>query len=164
MLIPHTLADFYTENMKINTNILHGAYTHNVTKVVSLLSTCVYPDKASYPLTEEQIHNGSPHKSNYAYAYAKRMLDIQSQAYHDQYGCNFVTAVPNNLYGEHDNFHLKDSHVIPAMIRKMYEAKETQTDVVLWGDGSPLREFTYSPDLAQILLFVLENYDKKRTH
>jgi GDP-L-fucose synthase len=94
---------------------------YKVEKVISLLSTCIYPDIVSYPLTEEQIHNGPPHSSNFAYAHAKRMIDIQSRAYRKQYGCNFITAVPNNLFGEHDNFHLNDSHVIPAIIRKIYD-------------------------------------------
>ena len=150
------LGDFYRENIFINTNVLENAHLNNTKKVVSLLSTCIYPNDVSYPLTEEQIHDGPPHRSNYAYAYAKRMLDIQSQAYRDQYGCNFITAVPNNLFGENDNYDLNDSHVMPAMMHKMHIAKDS---VTLWGDGSPLREFTYSLDLANILLFLLENYD-----
>ena len=155
------LADFYTDNIQINTNVLAAAHHYNVEKVVSLLSTCIYPDKATYPLTEDQIHNGQPHISNYAYAYAKRMLDIQSRAYRDQYGRNFITAVPNNLYGENDNFHLEDSHVIPAIIRKVYDAKISNLPYIeLWGDGTPLREFTYSKDLANILLFLLDNYNE----
>ena len=88
------------------------------------------------------------------------MLDVQSRAYRQQHGCNFITAIPNNLFGEHDNFHLENSHVIPAIMRKMHEAKLNNENVVLWGDGSPLREFTYSKDLAEILLFLLEHYDK----
>ena len=153
------LGAFYTDNVYINTNVLDCARDTGVKKVVSLLSTCVYPDEAVYPLQEDQIHNGKPHASNYAYAYAKRMLDVQSRAYRDQYGCNFITIVPNNLFGEHDNFDLDDSHVIPAIIRKMHEANLSGQDVTLWGDGSPLREFTYSGDLARILLFVMEAYD-----
>ncbi len=153
------LGQFYTDNIKINTNVLHYSMVYKVEKVLSLLSTCIYPDIVTYPLTEEQIHNGPPHESNFAYAYAKRMIDVQSKAYRKQYGCNFVTAVPNNLFGEHDNFDLNNSHVIPAMIRKMHEAKQKNEDVVLWGDGTPLREFTYSKDLAQILVFLLDNYN-----
>ncbi len=153
--------DFYTTNSLINTNVLKAAKDLKVEKVVSLLSTCIYPDIVSYPLTEDQIHNGPPHISNYAYAYAKRMLDVQSRAYRDQYDCNFITAVPNNLFGENDNFDLENSHVIPAMIRKTYEAKLSNKNVVLWGDGSPLREFTYSKDLAEILLFLLEHYNEE---
>tara|TARA_R110000824_G_scaffold5923_6_gene27095 strand:- start:10590 stop:11513 length:924 start_codon:yes stop_codon:yes gene_type:complete len=152
-------ADFYSDNILINTNVLNASYETNVSKVVSLLSTCVYPDKVSYPLTEEQIHNGEPHQSNFAYAYAKRMLDVHSRSYRKQHGCNFVTVVPNNLFGENDNFDLENSHVIPAIIRKVHEANMSNKNVVLWGDGSPIREFTYSLDLANILLFILEKYD-----
>ena len=155
------LGDFYRENIMINTNVLECARKYEVKKLISLLSTCIYPSEVIYPMTEEQIHLGPPHSSNYAYAYAKRMLDIQSQAYRDQYGCNFITAVPNNLYGENDNYDLNDSHVIPALIHKMYKAKQNNENVVLWGDGTPLREFTYSIDLANILLFLLEHYDDK---
>ena len=153
------LGEFYRDNILINTNVLEAARNFKVKKVVSLLSTCVYPDEVIYPLTEDQIHNGAPHPSNYAYAYAKRMLDIQSRAYRDQYGCNFITAIPNNLFGENDNFDLESSHAIPAMIRKIYEAKLNNKDATLWGDGSSLREFTYSRDLAEILLFLLDHYN-----
>lgn len=155
------LGDFYTDNIRININVLDAAKNCGVKKVLSLLSTCIYPDKVNYPLTEEQIHNGAPHISNYAYAYAKRMLDVQSQAYRDQFGCNFITAVPNNLFGKNDNFDLNNSHVIPAIIRKIYEAKINNTDAVMWGDGAPLREFTYVDDLAEILLFLLDEYDER---
>jgi GDP-L-fucose synthase len=155
------LGQFYTDNIHINTNVLHCSMVYKVEKVLSLLSTCIYPDIVSYPLTEEQIHNGPPHESNFGYAYAKRMIDVQSRAYRKQYGCNFITAVPNNLFGEHDNFDLNNSHVIPAIIRKMYDAKDNNEDVVLWGDGTPLREFTYSKDLAQILLFLLDSYNNE---
>ena len=155
----NNLGSFYYENIIINSNVLEASRKFNVKKVVSLLSTCVYPDKITYPLTEEQIHNGKPHDSNYGYAYAKRMLDVQSQAYRDQYGCNFITAIPNNLFGENDNFDLENSHLIPAIIRKVHEAKMNNSDIMLWGDGSPLREFTYSKDLAKIILFLLNNYD-----
>jgi len=153
------LGDFYRDNILINTNVLEAARNCKASKVISLLSTCVYPNNATYPLTEDQIHNGPPHESNFAYAYAKRMLDVQSRAYRKQYGCNFITAIPNNLFGEYDNFDLENSHVIPAMIRKIHEAKLKNENVILWGDGSPLREFTYSKDLVGILLFLLEHYD-----
>jgi len=155
----NSLGDFYTENILINTNVLESARKANVGKVVSLLSTCIYPDEVQYPLTERQIHNGPPHSSNYAYAYAKRMLDIQSRAYREQYGCNFITAVPNNLFGENDNYDLNDSHVIPAIMHKMLLAIQKDEAVTLWGDGSSLREFTYSLDLANILVFLLQHYD-----
>ena len=153
------VADFYSENIRMNTNVLDASYTFMVKKVVSLLSTCVYPDAAEYPLTEDQIHSGSPHWSNFGYAYAKRMLEVQSRAYRRQHGCNFITAIPNNLFGKNDNYGLEHSHVIPAIIRKMYEAKMNNENVVLWGDGTPLREFTYCEDAAEILLFLLDRYD-----
>ena len=153
------LGKFYYDNIQINTNVLEASRKHNVSKVLSMLSTCVYPDNAKYPLREQSIHDGEPHDSNYGYAYAKRMIDVQSRAYRQQYGCNFVTAIPNNMFGPYDNFDLQDSHVIPALIRKVYEAKKFGKEVILWGDGTPLREFTYSYDMAKIILFVLENYN-----
>jgi GDP-L-fucose synthase len=155
------LGSFYYDNMMINTNVLDAARKYKTKKVLSFLSTCIYPDEVVYPLTEEQIHDGPPHSSNYAYAYAKRMLDVQSQAYRAQYGCNFITVVPNNLFGEYDNFDLENSHLIPAIIRKVYEAKEENKDVVLWGDGKPLREFTYSKDLAKIVVSLLDQYNER---
>ena len=156
------IADFYLENSLINQRILDAAHRGNAKKVLSLLSTCVYPDApyVTYPLTEDQLHLGPPHHSNFGYAYAKRMVDVMSRAYRQQYGCNFITAIPNNLYGENDNFDLENSHVIPALIRKVWEAKiNKEPSVFCWGNGSPLREFTYSEDIARILLFLMENYD-----
>jgi GDP-L-fucose synthase len=142
--------------------VLHTAKEYKVDKLISLLSTCIYPDVVSYPLKEEDIHLGDPHLSNFAYAYAKRMLDVQSRAYRKQHGCDFITVVLNNLFGENDNFDYENSHVIPAMIRKIYEAKQNNGNVVLWGNGEPLREFTYSGDLAEILLFLFKNYEGSR--
>jgi len=154
------VADFFAENIQMNTNVLESAKEWNVGKVVSLLSTCVYPDEVTYPLTEDQIHHGPPHPSNFGYAYAKRMLDVHSRALRQQYGCNFVCAVPNNLYGPYDNFDLENGHVIPAIIRKVWEAKLGKTDVpTFWGSGNALREFTYAPDIASALMYILENYD-----
>ncbi len=153
------VADFFHENILINTNVLNSARQFRVPKVVSLLSTCIYPDNPTYPLTEEQIHNGEPHQSNFGYAYAKRMLEIHSRAIKIQYGLNYITAVPNNIYGMRDNFDLEGGHVIPSLIRKFHEAKLKKTDVTLWGSGAPLREFTYSKDIAKALIFLLENYE-----
>ncbi len=153
------VADFFHENILINTNVLNFARQFRVPKVVSLLSTCIYPDSPVYPLTEEQIHNGEPHPSNFGYAYAKRMLEIHSRAIRIQYGLNYITAVPNNIYGMRDNFDLENGHVIPSLIRKFHEAKIKKTDVTLWGSGTPLREFTYSKDIAKALIFLLENYE-----
>ena len=156
------VADFYSDNILINTNVLNVAARLGVSKLVSLLSTCIYPDSVTYPLTEDQIHLGPPHKSNFGYAYAKRMLHIHSNALRQQHGCNFVCAVPNNLYGPYDNFDLENGHVIPAIIRKIYEAGLEDKTPVFWGSGRPLREFTYAPDIAKILLFLLENYNDSK--
>ena len=150
---------FFRDNALININVLESARLAGVHTVCSLLSTCVYPDKVEYPLVEESIHNGEPHPSNFGYAYAKRMLEVQSRSYREQWGCNYFCLVPNNLYGINDNFHLEDSHVIPAIIRKVYESKNNNSDIVLWGDGSPLREFTFAPDLASLMVHLLDFYD-----
>ncbi len=149
------MADFYSDNVLINANVLKCAALYNVKRMVSMLSTCVYPDKAKYPLTEEQMHLGPPHASNFGYAHAKRMLDVHSRACNQQYGTDFFCAIPNNIYGSHDNFDLDNGHVVPAMIRKIWEAKHARTDVTLWGDGSPLREFTHASDIARGVLFLL---------
>lgn len=159
------LGTFYHDNIVMNTNFLQSCLKYNIPKVVSVLSTCVYPDApyVSYPLTEDQLHLGPPHDSNFGYAYAKRMLDVQTRAYRKQYGVNYVTVIPNNLFGEYDNFHLEDSHVIPALMRKIWEAKlNNKPTVEIWGDGSPLREFTYSGDIANILLKVAEEYNEEQ--
>jgi len=149
------VADFFYENMIMNLNVLETARQYRVPKVVSLLSTCVYPDKVSYPLTEDQLHNGRPHQSNFGYAYAKRMLDVHSRAIRQQFGLNYITAIPNNLFGINDNFDLENGHVIPAMIMKFHENKRP----TLWGSGRALREFTFADDIARALLLLVENYD-----
>ncbi len=151
------IADFFYDNILINTNVLESARMLGVQKLVSFLSTCVYPDSAAFPLTPDKIHLGPPHESNFGYAYAKRMLDVHSRALRKQYGLKYTSVIPNNLYGKNDNFDLENSHVIPAIIRKIWEAKQNNSKVVLWGDGSPLREFTLSDDIAKILIKILES-------
>lgn len=153
------VADFYSENIRINTNVLDASHKCNVKKVVSLLSTCVYPDDVRYPLVEEQIHSGPPHRSNFGYAYAKRMLDVHSRALRQQYNRNYICAVPNNLYGPGDNFDLDNGHVIPAVIRKVWESKISKEPPIFWGSGEALREFTFSKDISTALIYLLENYD-----
>jgi len=155
------LADFYTENIDINTNLLESAFLMGVDKVVSFMSTCVFPDNAEYPLTPGQIHLGEPHPSNYGYAYAKRMLEVQSRAYRDQYGRNFVTVIPCNIYGPNDNFNLDSGHVIPSLIHKCYLAKRDNTNFEIWGTGKAYREFIYSKDIGYIIQQVLERYDSR---
>jgi len=149
------VADYFYENILINTNVLNIAKHFKIKKVISLLSTCIYPDSPSYPLTEDQIHNGEPHPSNFGYAYAKRMLEIHSRAIRKQHKLKYITAIPNNIYGPNDNFDIENGHVIPSLIRKFHQ----NNNPVLWGDGSQMREFTYSKDVARSLLLLIENYE-----
>lgn len=155
------VADFFDDNVKMNMNVLDACRERNL-KLVSVLSTCIYPDApyVKYPLTEDQLHMGPPHPSNFGYAYAKRMLEVQSRAYRQQHSCNFISVIPNNLYGINDNYDLNSSHVIPALIRKFHEAKIFGYDHVdIWGSGKPIREFTFARDAAEIILWLTENYD-----
>ena len=154
------VAGFFDDNVRMNMNILE-ACKHDGLKLVSVLSTCIYPDApyVKYPLTEDQLHMGPPHHSNFGYAYAKRMLEVQSRAYRQQFGCNFISVIPNNLYGVNDNYDLNSGHVIPALIRKFHEAKiDGKDEVVVWGTGRPIREFTFARDAAKIILWLAENY------
>jgi GDP-L-fucose synthase len=155
------VADFFDDNVRMNMNVLEACKEKSL-KLVSVLSTCIYPDAAyvKYPLTEDQLHMGPPHHSNFGYAYAKRMLEVQSRAYRQQFGCNFISVIPNNLYGLNDNYDLNSGHVIPALIRKFHEAKiEERDEVIVWGTGRPIREFTFARDAARIILWLADNYD-----
>ncbi|TPX36597.1 GDP-L-fucose synthase [Synchytrium microbalum] len=154
----HYKAEFYRENAMINDNIIHLCYEFKVKKLVSCLSTCIFPDKTTYPIDETMIHSGPPHESNFGYAYAKRMIDVINKAYNDQYGCQFTSVIPTNIFGEHDNFNLEDSHVIPGLIHKCYLAKKNKTKFVVSGSGTPLRQFIYSHDLARLFVWVLREY------
>jgi len=153
----------FEKNIKINMNVLECAYRSNIKKVISCLSTCIFPDKTTYPINEEMLHNGPPHVSNDAYAYAKRMLEIQSNIYNEQYGTNFICIIPTNIYGPYDNFSLEDGHVIPSLIHKCYLAKKEGKDFIVRGTGKPLRQFIYSNDLVKLILWVLEKYTEKKS-
>lgn len=153
----------YEVNTLINLNVLKCAHQVGVKKCISCLSTCIFPNKTSFPINEDMLHNGPPHSSNDCYAYAKRMLEIHSKAYNQQYGDNFICIIPTNIYGPHDNFHLEDAHVIPALINKCYLAKKNGEDFVVMGSGTPLRQFIYSEDLARLIMFVLEKYEEKES-
>lgn len=155
--------DMYEKNILINLNVLKVCHEIKVKKLVSCLSTCIFPDKTTYPINETMLHDGPPHPSNDAYAYAKRMLEVQSKAYQEQYADNFICVIPTNIYGPHDNFHLKDSHVIPGLIHKCYLAKQKNESFVVAGSGAPLRQFIYSEDLAILILWTLENYNDKES-
>lgn len=155
------VAEFFDDNVRMNMNVIKACKESGV-KLVSILSTCVYPDSdfVSYPLTEDQLHAGPPHSSNFGYAYSKRMLDVQTRAYRQQYNCNFITIIPNNLYGPKDNYSLEDGHVVPSLIRKFFEAKmKKQEFVTVWGSGRPIREFTFARDAAKIILWLSQNYN-----
>ncbi|KAK9764975.1 hypothetical protein K7432_007070 [Basidiobolus ranarum] len=150
--------DFLRENLLINDNVLHNSHQFKVQKVVSCLSTCVFPDKTTYPIDETMVHNGPPHESNFGYAHGKRLIDVQNKAYNEQYGCNFTSVIPTNVFGPHDNFSLEDSHVIPGLIHKCYLSKENNEKFVVSGTGKPLRQFIYSRDLAKLFIWVLREY------
>jgi len=150
--------EFYRENTLINDNVMECCRVYRVTKLVSCLSTCIFPDKTSYPIDETMIHSGAPHPSNEGYAYAKRMIDVLNRCYKDEYGCNFTAVIPTNIFGEHDNFSIQGGHVIPGLVHKCYLAKQSGEDFIVWGSGTPLRQFIYSLDLAQLTVWVLDEY------
>lgn len=155
------VADFYSDNIIMNTNLVNSCISNAVPKLVCCLSTCIFPDSeyVQYPLTEDQLHSGPPHESNFGYAYSKRMVDVHLRAARQQHGLEYISVVPNNLYGENDNFNLDNGHVLPSLIRKVWEAKiNSQKSFTVWGDGEIYREFTYSLDIAKATLFCLENY------
>lgn len=152
--------EFFYDNIMINTNVIEACRKYNIEKLVVFLSTCIFPDKVEYPLTENKIHMGPPHYSNDAYAYAKRMADVQIRAYREQYGLKYTSVVPTNIYGPNDNFNLQNGHVIPSLIHKCYLARENNTDFTIWGSGKPLREFIHSKDVAELTKWVLDNYDE----
>ena len=151
--------EFYRENIMINDNVMECSKEFQVKKLVSCLSTCIFPDKTTYPIDEEMVHTGPPHSSNAGYAYAKRMIDVMNKCYNEEYGCNFTSIIPTNIYGPHDNFNIGDGHVIPGLIHKCYNAKKDGTDFVIWGSGSPLRQFIFSHDLARLTVWVMRSYD-----
>lgn len=153
--------EMYEKNIQINHNVVKVCHELCVIKVICCLSTCIFPDKTTYPIDETMLHNGPPHNSNNAYAYAKRMLEVQCRAYNEQYGSNFVCVIPTNIYGEYDNFSLTDGHVIPALIHKCYLAKQRGEKFMVCGTGKPLRQFIYSIDLAKLILLILEHYEEK---
>ncbi|KAF8607214.1 epimerase-domain-containing protein [Ceratobasidium sp. AG-I] len=150
---------FLRDNVRINDNVLETSHQTRVKKLVSCLSTCVFPDKVEYPLDENKIHLGPPHESNFGYAHAKRMVDVQNHAYNEEFGDNFTSAIPTNVFGPHDNFDLEDSHVIPGLIHKCYLAKKNGTPFIVSGTGKPLRQFIFSRDLAKLFIWMLRDYE-----
>jgi GDP-L-fucose synthase len=153
-------ADFLYENLLIESNIIHAAYENDVTKLLFLGSSCIYPKMAQQPIKEEYLLTGLLEHTNEPYAIAKIAGIKLCEAYRSQYNCNFISAMPTNLYGDGDNYDLNNSHVLPALLRKMHEAKKNNaTEVIVWGSGTPKREFLYADDLAEACTFLMENYD-----
>lgn len=155
-------AEFLYDNLQIQNNIIHSAWKHGVTKLLFLGSSCIYPKMAPQPLKEEYLLTGSLEPTNEPYAIAKIAGIKMCESYRRQYGCNFIAAMPTNLYGPNDNYDLNNSHVLPALIRKMHEAKESKAaSVEIWGSGSPLREFLHVDDLASACLFLMQHYNEE---
>jgi GDP-L-fucose synthase len=154
-------ADFLYENLEIQNNIIHQSYKHGVKKLMFLGSSCIYPKLAPQPLKEEYLLTGLLEETNEPYAIAKIAGIKMCDAYRAQYGCDFISVMPTNLYGYNDNYHPQNSHVLPALIRKFHEAKVNGTpEVIVWGSGSPMREFLFADDLADACYFLMENYDE----
>ena len=149
-------AEFIYDNLMIQTNVIDAAYYNGAKKLLFLGSSCIYPKHTNVPIKEEQLLTGALEPTNDAYAIAKIAGIKMCQSYHEQYGFNAISAMPCNLYGVKDNFHPENSHVIPGLIRKFHEAKETnQPTVTCWGDGSPMREFLYVDDLADACVHLM---------
>lgn len=143
-------AEFYRANMLMNTHMIDYACKYGAEKFISFSSVCAFAD--GLPILQENLHQfGEPHETNFAYAYTKRMMQVQMRAYSQAYKTKFHCIIPSNLYGEHDNFHLKKSHVIPALIHKMYVARNKKTQFEVWGNGTACREFLYARDLARVV-------------
>jgi GDP-L-fucose synthase len=153
-------ADFYYENIVMNTHMLEAAFRHGVKKYLTLMGGCAYPAAASSPIGEDQMWNGFPFEGSAGYAMAKKMNLVQSWAYRAQHGFNSVVLVPGNVYGEWDNFNFRDGHVIPSLLRRCIEAKEQGApSIAAWGSGQPTRDFVYAGDVAALIPWFLENYD-----
>ncbi len=155
-------ATLLRDNVLMNINVLEAARILAVKKVVMTLSTGMYPADVPNPILEEYIHDGSPHESNYSYAFAKRLVDPEIKAYRTEYGLNVIGLVPNGIIGENSNYSYEASTVVAALIRRFYENREGDSKIVIWGDGSPLREFTYAKDIARAYMWCLDNYDNEQ--
>jgi GDP-L-fucose synthase len=153
-------ADFLYDNLMIQNNVIHASYKHSVTKLLFLGSSCIYPKFAEQPIKEEYLLTGTLEQTNEPYAIAKIAGLKLCEAYRSQYGSNFISAMPTNLYGPNDNYDLQNSHVLPALLRKMIVAKRTQQAAVeIWGSGTPRREFLHVDDLADACFFLMQEYD-----
>ncbi len=154
-------AEFLHDNLQIQNHVIHNSYLHSVKKLMFLGSSCIYPKMAPQPLKEEYLLTGLLEETNEPYAIAKITGIKMCDAYRAQYGCNYISAMPTNLYGYNDNYHPQNSHVLPALIRKFHEAKVNQDKTVtIWGSGSPMREFLFADDLADACFYLMQNYDE----
>lgn len=154
-------AEFLYDNLQLQNNVIHYSYVNGVKKLMFLGSSCIYPKLAQQPLKEDYLLTGILEPTNEPYAIAKIAGIKMCESYRAQYGCNFISVMPTNLYGYNDNYHPQNSHVLPALIRKFHEAKvENKAEVEIWGTGSPLREFLFSDDLADACFFLMQNYDE----
>jgi len=154
---------FFYENFVMNNNLMQVCFENDLPNFVNLLSTCIFPDKGvKYPLDPSQINNDKPHFSNHGYSYAKRLSGIQTEYINNVLGKNWFSIIPTNVYGENDNFNLEDGHVIPALIHKAYLCKKNNTQIKIWGDGSPLRQIIYSKDLAKLIIWSIENWNSNK--
>ncbi|MBD1363875.1 GDP-L-fucose synthase [Mucilaginibacter sp. ZT4R22] len=154
-------ADFLYENLQIQNNVIHNSYLNGVKKLMFLGSSCIYPKLAPQPLKEDYLLTGTLEPTNEPYAIAKIAGIKMCDAYRAQYGCNFISVMPTNMYGYNDNYHPQNSHVLPAMIRRFHEAKEQNLPTVtIWGTGTPLREFLFADDLAEACYYLMQNYDE----
>ena len=155
-------ASFLYDNIMIQSNVIHSSFVHQAKKLLFLGSSCIYPKMAPQPLKEEYLLDGPLEPTNEPYALAKIAGIKMCEAYRHQYGCNFIAAMPTNLYGPNDNYNLKNSHVLPALLRKVVEAKNSDMpSITIWGSGKPRREFMHVDDLANALIFLMENYNEK---
>jgi GDP-L-fucose synthase len=153
-------ADFLYDNLMIQNNVIHAAFTYNSKKLLFLGSSCIYPKHAEQPIREDSLLSGYLEPTNEAYAIAKIAGIKLCQAYYKQHGRRFISAMPTNMYGYRDNYHPENSHVLPALIRRFHEAKvEKKPEVAIWGSGKPLREFMFSDDLAEACVFLMQNYE-----
>jgi GDP-L-fucose synthase len=154
-------ASFLYENLQIQNNVIHSSYLNGVKKLMFLGSSCIYPKMAPQPLKEEYLLTGLLEPTNEPYAIAKIAGIKMCDAYRSQYGCNYISVMPTNLYGYNDNYHPQNSHVLPALIRRFHEAKVNNTpDVTIWGTGSPKREFLFADDLAEACFYLMQNYNE----
>ncbi len=154
-------ADFLYENLQIQNNVVHASYVNEVTKLMFLGSSCIYPKMAPQPLKEEYLLTGLLEPTNEPYAIAKIAGIKMCDAYREQYGCNYISVMPTNLYGYNDNYHPQNSHVLPALIRRFHEAKHQKLPkVVIWGTGTPMREFLFADDLAEACFYLMQNYNE----